>query len=112
MTDKFRDFDAFWSEKEDEPIRFRALGREYELPPSPRASLILELKGLRESKGMDAEVPEEQVVTLLEHLLGEEDVQELIDSGLTIQQLEDLLQWIGQQYGMISEDDEGDTKKT
>ena len=107
MTEKFRDFDAFWEEQEDEPIRFRALGRDYELPPSPRASLILEMKKLRRSKGMDAEIPEEQVVTLLEHLIGEDEVRDLIDAGLTLEQLEDLLEWIGQQYGMTRDDEDG-----
>ena len=107
MTKKFRDFDAFWGEQKKEPIRFRAFGREYELPPSPKASLILSMQRLRKEKGDDATIGEDQLVVLLEHLIGKEEVDTLADEGLTLEQLEDLILWVGAQYGLHLKD-EGD----
>jgi len=99
MTEKYRDFDAFWQEKQDEPIQFTAFGKTYDLPPSPPAAIILEMKKLRKDQGLDGVVAEEQLVMLMEQLLGEDAVQELVDAGMTIEQLEDLMEWIGRQYG-------------
>jgi len=97
---KFRDFDKFWQEKEEEPIQFRVLGREYEIPAAPRAATVLKLKRLREAEGMDAEVQGEAMVDVMAPLLGEDQMERMFADGITFPQLQDVLEWIVEQYQM------------
>jgi hypothetical protein len=103
------DFDAYRAEKKDENITIKAFGEKLELPPSPPLSTMEVLLGLYKKAGSEATVPEEEVITMLEALLGKEQYRKLSDGGLTVSEAEWLIQELWKQYNPEPEV-KGDTK--
>ena len=104
------DFDAYRAEKKDENITIKAFGEELELPPSPPLSTMEVLLGLYKKASSEATVPEEEVITMLEALLGKEQYRKLSDGGLTVSEAEWLIQELWKQYNPQQEVKEDDTK--
>ena len=104
------DFDAYRAEKKDNNIIIKAFGEELELPPSPPLSTMEILLGLYKKTGTEATIPEEEVITMLEALLGKKQYRKLSDGGLTVSEAEWLIKQLWKQYNPQPEEDEGDTK--
>ena len=108
MTDKYKDFDDAWQEKKQEGPVFKAYGGEYELPSSPPAALVLTMNRLMKEHGAEANIPQEFMVDMATKLLGEENIDELCDKGMTVDQMADLIQWANSIYfNGQKEQDEG-----
>lgn len=104
MQSKYRDFDAYWAEQESEPVRFKALGKEYELPPSFPARVAVEIERIR----MDgAEADRSRLTDLALSLISRAQLEDMYSRGLTGHQLGDLISWIFKAY-MDTDSDEGD----
>ncbi|MDD3920952.1 MAG: hypothetical protein PHO41_07275 [Eubacteriales bacterium] len=103
---KYRDFDAFWAEKNREPITFTACGKKYNLPPEVPASLMLQVMRLQQNEGNQASVSFEAIEELLTGMLGEKQYKSLLSSGIGMAQLTDVLDWIMVAYNG-AEDAEG-----
>lgn len=110
MPDKYIDFDKYRQEKEEEALVIKAFDKELELPSSPRLSIMEKLIQLKNNQGRDAEVPENEIFVMLKNLLGEEELRELIDNGITTDEAEWLLLRIWEQYNAEPEADSSDTK--
>ncbi len=96
---RYKDFDAFWAEKKQEPIKFRALGEEFTLPSSLPAEVVLKvIRMQREGRKKDEEIDEVELMQLLLDILGKNNLQKLTKKGLTIAQMEDLLVWLIEEY--------------
>jgi len=104
------DFDAYRAERADEKIIIKALGEELELPPSPPLSTMEKLLALYKQSGSKATIPEEEVITMLEALLGKKQYRKLSDGGLTVSEAEWLIQELWKQYNPQQEVKEDDTK--
>tara|TARA_Y100001963_G_scaffold158921_1_gene260364 strand:+ start:695 stop:1060 length:366 start_codon:yes stop_codon:yes gene_type:complete len=112
----YKDFDAALSEAELEPIKFKMAGNEYELASQLPAKVVLtQMRFMNDDGGMSANsLPE-----WLESLVGKENLDEMLDNGSTWNQLDELLQWLLNQYGIGADDefeveaegDEGDPKE-
>ena len=98
MTDKYIDFDQYRKEKKKEPLIIKAYGKEYELPPSPRLSIMEKLIELKNKDGKDANIPEEEMIAMIDALMGEEARKELSEKGMGIDELEWLLKNIWKKY--------------
>jgi len=94
MPDRYRDFDAFFAEATGEPVRFRLRGRDYELPPSLPAAIVL--KAIRETAdlGPDADLPPRIILDIIEQVLGPANLSQLLDDGASIIELGELLRWL------------------
>jgi len=100
---KFKDFDAAVSEADAEAIKFKIAGSDYELPGQLPARVVLtQMRYMDESGAMDAN----QLPVWLESLVGKENLDEMLDNGATWNQLDELLQWLLNQYGIGNADDE------
>lgn len=105
MNKKLIDFDAYREEKKDDKLIIKAFGEKLELPPSPKLAIMEKLIAMRNQKGEDAEVPEQEIFIMLESLLGKKPLRKLIDGGITSDEAEWLLMQIWKQYNSPKEDD-------
>lgn len=95
---KYRDFDTGWRERKQEPIRFRARGLDFELPPSLPAIVPLRAVQLRDEHGVDGNVPEADAIELARQLFGEEQFSRLLGSNITVDELGDVIRWVLELY--------------
>lgn len=96
MANRFRDFDAFFSEQKREPVKLKLFGEIHLLPPSVPASVIFSILRLQE-KG-EEEVPPEEIMKIASSLFGKEKLNSWMDKGLDIEQLSQLIQWAMEVY--------------
>ena len=96
MANRFKDFDAFFSEQKREPVKLKLYGEIHLLPPSVPASVIFSILRLQE-KG-EEEVPPEEIIKIASSLFGKEKLNSWMDKGLDIEQLGQLIQWAMEVY--------------
>jgi len=102
-----KDFDAAWKEKDDEGYPFKVKGEKYELPSSPPAGIVLEALRLGEEFDEDDAVPNDRVFNMAQELIGKENLQQMLDDGISIDELRDIVEWANEVYAP-SEADSGD----
>lgn len=98
MSERFRDFDAFWAEQRREPVRVKVFGEVHELPPSLPAAVILRLWRMMAAGRGEDEVSPAEVLALAEAIFGRERLDGWAAQGLTFDQLQDLLRWAMEVY--------------
>jgi len=103
-----KDFDKAWKEKNQEGYSFKARGEEYELPPSVPASIMLEALNLKKEYGDEEELPPEKTIELAVNMLGQDQVDQMLDDGLTADELGDIIVWANEQYSEETDEEEGD----
>lgn len=69
MADRFIDFDAARAEREQEPLRLRAYGMDFELPASVPAAVLLDIMKLQAEQGDDAEVGGVEALGIMRRIL-------------------------------------------
>jgi hypothetical protein len=69
MTSRFIDFDAARAERENEPLLLRAYGRDFELPGSMPASVLLDVLRMQADYGDNAEVTVKDAFGILRRIL-------------------------------------------
>jgi hypothetical protein len=92
---KHTNFDNFFKEQRVEQISFTMFGEDYFLPSSMPAAFMVEL--LRGQK--DDELSVESVFRMMSTLLGNKNFDRLVDNGLTVDQMEHIIEWVAEQYG-------------
>ena len=105
MADNYKDFDAEVSESTNENLEFTMIGKKYSLPGQIPARVVLTQMRYMDETGV---VPTSVIPEWLESLLGEDTMDELISKGATWPQLEELLIWLLEKYG-ISQSEELET---
>ena len=97
MADNYKDFDADVSESQNENLEFTMIGKKYSLPGQIPARVVLTQMRYMDETGV---VPTSVIPEWLESLLGEDTMDELISKGATWPQLEELLNWLLEKYGI------------
>ena len=105
MADNYKDFDAD-VKSEEEGLEFTMGGKNYSLPSQIPAKVVLTQMRFMDETGV---VPTSIIPEWLESLLGQSVLEELIENGATWPQLEELLEWLLDKYG-ISNDEEMETE--
>ena len=105
MADNYMDFDKGISESENKELEFTMIGKKYTLPGQIPARVVLTQMRYMDESGV---VPTSVIPEWLESLLGEDTLDELISKGATWPQLEELLNWLLEKYG-ISQNEELET---
>lgn len=97
VNNNVKDFDSFFKEAEQEPIKFKLFGKIEEMPPSLPAIILVKLnKAKKQYKNKD--LPYEVNMDLSVELFGEKRVEQWCRKGLTVEQLEELIKWAMEQY--------------
>ena len=95
---EFKDFDKAYEELINKKLEFKVAGRNYSIPGQLPASVVLgQLSILNE----DGSIDPTQITKFLAELVGEENLQDMMDAKVSWKQLEDLLNWLLIQYNVI-----------
>lgn len=98
---KYLDFDAFWQERQTkrEPIRVRVFGETHELRPSLPAAVVIKLaRVMTEAESPEEEITPQDLLDVAEGLFGKELLDKWTAQGMTIDQLEALVEFVMQEY--------------
>lgn len=97
MAVVYKDFDEFFQTKDDVMI-VKIFDTEYEIPASINAKIALNLaKMVKENPNQAMDV--DSIYQFLGLIYGEENIEEWLDNGISIEQLTEVLTWTMQQYG-------------
>jgi hypothetical protein len=110
VDNKYKDFDLAVAESANEKIAFKIAGKDYELPGQLPARVVLTQMRFMDS---DGEMAPNTLPEWLESLVGKSNLDEMLDAGATWPQLDELLQFLLEGYGLagdqeIEADAEGD----
>ena len=101
MADKrYKDFDSATKESEKEPIQVKLNEKIYTFPPALPARTVLAQMRWMDQKVVFNFVDEDSSI------VGEETMEEILDEGATWTQLEELLQYLLQEYQIVQDVDE------
>jgi predicted alpha-1,6-mannanase (GH76 family) len=104
-----KDFDAAWKEKDDEGYKFKVKGREYELPPSVPAGVMLDSVRLHKEYDDEDEIPTEDLIEIATKMIGEDEVDQMVEDGISTDELGDIIMWANETYQNANEEEtEGD----
>lgn len=104
---KYRDFDAFRAEAEQEGPTFTLYGKEHRLPPSLPLALMVKAARLQaQNDDPDAVIEPEVLIELAEGVFGKENVDEWSSRGMDVDLLAELISWLPDAYEAEDEDDE------
>lgn len=109
MSERTKDFDAFFAEMKREPVTFKLGGKTYELPPSLPAIIPVQMMELMEKHGSEEEIPEKALFNIGAEIFGAEVFKE-ISRQVDIEQLQEIIKWVFAVYGIQGADDEGNEK--
>lgn len=111
MADRYNDFDAAVIEEGKQNVTFTMGGRLYTLPPDLPAKVILvHMRRLQD----DGTVPQSVMSDWLSALVGEDNLEQMFDDGVTWKQMEALFNWLLDEYELRGasegeESEEGDS---
>ena len=100
MADNYKDFDASVEEEDNNKLEFTMVGNTYTLPAQIPARVVLTQMRYMDETGV---VPTSVIPEWLESLLGKKVLEEIIEVGATWNQLEGLLNWMLDKYGISGE---------
>ena len=106
--DNYKDFDESLSENQDEMLEFTMGGKGYSLPSQIPARVILTQMRYMDETGV---VPTSVIPEWLESLLGKDVLEEVIENGATWPQLEELLNWLLDKYGISGENESAEPEE-
>lgn len=102
------DFDEFWREKngEAEPKSIKIEGKEWKLKSELPAEASLMALKMQEEKDNDDIVHVDDIIDIYNSIMGKEETQELLDSGIGTQKLFGLLKYLMQEVYDLKVDEE------
>ena len=95
---EFKDFDEAVNEADDKKLSFKVAGNVYEAPSQLPAKVVLtQLKLTNEEGGIE----QRDLGDWLEALLGEKIYKDMLDNNVSWTQLEQVLNYLLEEYGVI-----------
>lgn len=96
LPPRFKDFDE--AAQSTDPITFKVRGRQYELQPDLPAATVWNMV----RSGVDIKDPK-QGVEFLEEIIGKANVDQMLDDGVSLPQLTNVIKWVSEQYGLSAD---------
>lgn len=101
---RYRDFDEFWRSTEQIPIRFTVRGQSFELPPDIPAKAAMTVAAIVGKYGeAESDLSESDMLAILESIMGRDQWARLLDTGIGLGELEDVVRWAAAQYGIADQ---------
>lgn len=99
---KFKDFDKAL-EADKEPLQIKVAGKTYELPATlPARTVLAQMKYANEGDV----IPMDLLPEWIGSLVGKEVLDDMLDNGMTWEQMNDLLSYLLEAYGLSAQPDE------
>lgn len=104
---RYKDFDEASKDASNEPIQVKLNGKIFTFPHAlPARTVLAQMRWMDETGAMPtAAVPE-----WLASIVGDETMDEILEDGATWEQLEDLLQFLLNEYNVVPEGEEVDVE--
>lgn len=99
MTNRFKDFDAAWSESTSAPLSVKVFGTTYILPAKLPAKVVIVIARAKVGRANNEDVPLEMVMEMLEPFFGAKTLDTWLEQGIDIDQLGDVFKWSMEVYG-------------
>jgi hypothetical protein len=104
--EKYKDFDAFFNELEQKPIvEIKLYNKIYQLPSELPALTILQT--YRASKRGDSTLSDAKQLEIAFDMLGEDNVSEWCENGMSMTQLTEIMKWAAKQYAGNASNESG-----
>lgn len=98
------DFDAYREEKKDDVIKINMYGEEIKIPAQPSLELMEQVLDFINTKKQGNVLADEEIVFMIEKLLGEKQYKKLKENGASVQDAEWLIRQINKMYMNVEED--------
>lgn len=112
-NNRYRDFDQFLREKRAaksaEPVTFTIGGVLYTLPAELPALVAVEALRLQKA-GVDGDVPADSVLSLATALFGGSQLKTMLQTGISLEELGDIIGYVMEQYSPADAAEETDSK--
>jgi hypothetical protein len=96
---KFKDFDEAIEADKKEELQIKVAGTTYNLPATLPAKAVLQQMRIADD-GND--VPFEAVPQWIASLVGQDKLDEMLENGMSWEQMNDLLNWLMEAYGLAA----------
>lgn len=100
---RYRDFDAFFEEQENNPVQLKIFGETHNLPSSLPAIVMLKILRMQKEKTLN----ELEMMEMCMEIFGKKRFEKWLEKGLTVDQMQELIRWAFEQY---RQGDSGNTK--
>lgn len=91
-----RDFDEAYKADKEKILQIKVAGKTYDLPATlPARTVLAQMRYANEST-----VPMEMLPDWIASLVGKENFDQMLDDGMTWDQMNDLLQYLLEEYGL------------
>lgn len=110
---QYKDFDAAWKDRRPkDPLSIKVGGEKFSLPNRVPASVVVLISRMRRGADVDQAMQADATIEVLEALLGKDNLPRLTSvqiegNPIDMDQLQDILQWCMEQYGMSQEASSG-----
>lgn len=107
MSGRYFDFDAALREAAGEPIVIHYQGRDWDLPSSIPAKVVLRIVAMREQEG---DLDQGAMLEIMTGVVPNDTLQQWLDGDMTIDQMATLIKQILSMYRIGGEDAEGEAQ--
>lgn len=103
----YKNFDDSWTKKSKKPIELQAYGEKFKLPAELPAKFAIKINRLMLEDRKDEELKNQEMLDLVTTLFAKDDLERLLESGISINELGEIVQWACDQYGLQETEGEG-----
>lgn len=97
---RYHDFDVALAEEKREPVSFKRGGVKYILPSEMPAIVMIRAERLKSEYGDQSRIPDKEWCdNIFGKLMGTEQYENLLESGISMDKLIDIQTWVLSQYG-------------
>jgi hypothetical protein len=108
---KFKDFDEALEADKDERVQIKVAGKSYELPATlPARTVLTQMRFQTDGN----QIPMDVIPDWIESLVGKNNYEDMLDNGMTWNQMNEVLAYLLEIYGLTPAGDEavGETVDT
>jgi hypothetical protein len=98
MESRTIDFDAFWAEKERQPIKVKVKGKWYDLPPTLPAGVVVKVCRIKRAQEAGEKVEDAAMVDLAISIIGREQLDSMCEDGLDSEEMGDMVRQLTAVY--------------
>lgn len=99
---KFKDFDEALKADKKEKLQMKVAGRTYELPATLPARAVLAQMSMGEGEDLTLS----SIAEWIKSIVGEDNFSQMLDDGVAWEQMNSILEWMLEAYGLQSETEE------
>lgn len=105
---KFKDFDEALNADKQEKLQLKVAGKTYELPATLPARAVLAQMSMAEEEELNLT----SIAEWLKQIVGEDNFQQMLDDGVAWEQMNSMLEWMLEAYGLTAEETEEEAETT